>query len=175
MEQLDRDLSTVGSHFVPQEFLQSLFVAELLFPSERLWVISPWISDVAIIDNTARQFSALNPDWPATYIRLSAILQALIERGTQVVMIVNDDGHNEEFRLRVGAFGNRYPGQMVFITQPNLHEKGILGDTFTLDGSMNFTYNGVYVNEEHLIYRCDPAKIAERRLTLMNRWGDRLC
>lgn len=175
MQWRDRDLSTAGSRSVPQDFLQSLFVSELLSPSERLWLISPWISDIAILDNTARQFCALNPDWPATHIRLSAILFTLVESGSQIVVIANEDIHNQEFLSHMGQHKKRYPEQIFLITQANLHEKGILGDTFTLDGSMNFTFNGVNVNEEHLIYRCDPAIVAERHLTLMNRWGDQLC
>lgn len=175
MEAYQRDLSTAGSRFVPQDFLQSLFVSELLFPSKTLWLISPWLSDIAIIDNTARQFSSLNPDWSATSIRLSSILGVLVERGTRMVIIVNQDSHNDEFLIRMRPFQIRFPKQLFVIREADLHEKGLLGDTFTLDGSMNFTFNGVYVNEEHLIYRCDPAKVAERRLTLLDRWGDRLC
>ncbi len=172
---LDRDIATRGSALVPQDFLQSLFVAELLRPSRSLWITSPWISDVELIDNTARQFSSLSPDWPAARIRLSAVLAALLERGTEVILITNLSPHNDEFLARIAPFKRLYGRRLCIVRSANLHEKGILADTFMLNGSMNLTYSGVYSNEEYLIYRCDPARVAERRLTLEDRWRDQLC
>lgn len=171
----DRDIATRGSALVPQDFLQSLFVAELIWPSRRLWISSPWVSDVELIDNTARQFSSLNPDWPAIRIRFSAVLTALLERGVEVVLITNLSSHNEEFLARLQPLTLLYGSRLRIIQTANIHEKGILGDTFTLDGSMNLTYSGVYINEEHLIYRCNPAQVAERRVTLEDRWREHLC
>ncbi len=171
----DRGIATRGSPLVPQDFLQSLFVAELLWPSQRLWISSPWISDVELIDNTARQFSSLNPDWPAARIRLSTVLAALLERGAEVILITNLSLHNEDFLARMMPLERLYGNRLRIIKTANLHEKGISGDTFTLNGSMNLTYNGVYSNEEYLIYQCDPAQVAERRVTLEDRWREQLC
>lgn len=171
----DRDIATRGSALVPQEFLQSLFVAELIWPSKRLWISSPWISDVELIDNTARQFSSLNPDWPAIRIRFSAVLTALLERGVEIVLITNLSRHNEEFLARIQPLELLHGNRLRVIQTANIHEKGILGDTFTLSGSMNLTYSGVYINEEYLIYRCNPAQVAERRVTLEDRWREQLC
>ena len=39
---------------------------------------------------------------------------------------------------------------------------------------MNLTHNGVYVNEETLIYRTDPATVAARQVALMKWWRDEL-
>ena len=72
----DREIATTGAPLVPFDFLQSLFVAELIRPSRRLWISSPWISDVEIVDNRARQFGTLCPDWPATRIRLTRVLES---------------------------------------------------------------------------------------------------
>jgi phosphatidylserine/phosphatidylglycerophosphate/cardiolipin synthase-like enzyme len=171
----DRDIATRGSALVPQDFLQSLFVAELLRPSRRLWISSPWISDVELVDNAARQFSSLCPDWPAARIRLSAVLAALLERGTEVILITNLSPHNDDFLARMTPLRRVFGERLQVLRTPNLHEKGILADTFTLNGSMNLTYGGVYSNEEYLIYRCDPARVAERRFTLEDRWGNQLC
>jgi phosphatidylserine/phosphatidylglycerophosphate/cardiolipin synthase-like enzyme len=52
-----------------------------------------------------------------------------------------------------------------------LHTKGILGDGYYLAGSMNFTYNGITVNEEALTYETSPEVIAEQQLIFINRWG----
>ena len=50
--------------------LQALFSAELLVPSRRLWLVSPWISDIPILDNTAAGFSMLGPLWGRSWVRL---------------------------------------------------------------------------------------------------------
>ena len=54
--------------------LQGLFVAELLAPSQPLYIITPWISDVPLIDNRTARFSGLLPDLPQRWIRLSELL-----------------------------------------------------------------------------------------------------
>lgn len=169
----ERSLHTAGSALVPGDFLQSLFVAELMLPSSRLWISSPWISDVELVDNTGRQFSALSSSWPAGRIRLSAILRTLLERGGRVAIFTNESAHNDEFVARLQPMRQAFSG-LTLVRAPTLHEKGIVGDRFTLDGSMNLTYNGVYVNEEYLVFRTDPAIVAERRLMLENRWRNQL-
>jgi phosphatidylserine/phosphatidylglycerophosphate/cardiolipin synthase-like enzyme len=165
----EHNLHTAGSALVPADFLQSLFVAELLRPSRRLWISSPWVSDVELIDNAARQFSALSLTWPASRIRLSTVLRTLLERGGRAAIIVNESSHNDEFVSRLEPLQRDF-SELSVVRAAKLHEKGIVGDRFTLDGSMNLTYNGVYANEEYLIYRTNPATVAERRLTLENRW-----
>lgn len=171
---LKRDIYAERSNLVPTEFLQSLFIAELIRPSSRIWISSPWINDIDLIDNTARQFGTLVPSWPASWIRLSDVLGALLDRGSEIVVIANYDPHNVEFLSRVDLLREMHPGRIHVIQTVDVHEKGILSDNFTLDGSMNFTYRGVNINQEYLGYRCDPQTIHERRLVLEERWGKQL-
>jgi phosphatidylserine/phosphatidylglycerophosphate/cardiolipin synthase-like enzyme len=170
----ERDLHSANTMLVPADFLQSLFVAELLFPSRRLWISSAWISDVQLVDNSSRQFATLVPDWPADRIRVSRVLRALVERGSEIVVVTNLAATNDDFLARVKAIGSDFPNRVRYGRAANLHEKGIVGDQFTLDGSMNLTFNGVYVNEENLIYRTDPGAVAARQIALMSRWRDEL-
>ena len=165
-----RDIAASHSRDVPRDFLQSLFVCELLAPSQPLWIVSPWISDVELLDNSGRQFSALNPSWPAAPIRLSRIIETLLDRGGAVRIVVNRDPHNAEFESRISDLIERYAPSLSFRRHADLHEKGITGEHSALDGSMNLTFNGVYRNDEHLIYRTDPAKVHERRLGLDHAW-----
>jgi phosphatidylserine/phosphatidylglycerophosphate/cardiolipin synthase-like enzyme len=167
----DRDITTIGSRLVPFDLIQSIFVGELIRPSRRLWISSPWISDIDVIDNTRRQFSSLEPEWPAARIHLSAVFRRLLEQSSRIVVIVNDSPHNHSFIARLERLQLVHGAALRVLTVPTLHEKGLLGDHCTLNGSMNFTFSGVYRNEEYLVYRCDPAKIAERRLLLESRWG----
>ncbi len=171
MEHPHRDIVTARSRDVPRDFLQSLFACELMEPSRPLWIVSPWISDVVLLDNSARQFAALNSSWSPGPIRLIAVLTTLLDRGGSVRILVNDTEDNDEFAHTVRELLDRYPGACSFRRVTNLHTKGIVGERFTLDGSMNLTHSGVYRNEEHLIYRTDPADVHERRLTLSDEWG----
>jgi phosphatidylserine/phosphatidylglycerophosphate/cardiolipin synthase-like enzyme len=166
-------MHATGSPYVPADFLQPLFVAELMYPSTRLWISSPWLSDIELIDNTGRQFASLCPDWPAARIRLSSILGTLLDRGAEVVLVVNEATHNEELLARLEPARRLNTGRLHIIRDADMHEKGILGDGYTLNGSMNLTYGGVKLNEELLIYRTDPEAVAERRLSLEHLWGDR--
>ena len=60
-----RDLHGPTQSRAIRDLFQSLFVAELINPSPKLWLFFAWISDVEILDNSARQFAVLEPDWPS--------------------------------------------------------------------------------------------------------------
>ena len=169
-----RDIYAARSNLVPAEFMQSLFVAELILPSSRIWISSPWINDIDLIDNTARQFAGLVPSWPSSWIRMSDVLGALLDRGTKVVIIANYDPRNAEFLSRIAILGEIHPGRVHAIRSAEVHEKGILSDSFTLDGSMNFTYRGVNISQAYLGYRCDQQSVQERRAVLEERWRHQL-
>lgn len=150
--------------------MQSLFVAELLQPSDELWLISPWISDIAVIDNADLGFSGLQPDWGARDILLSEILGALTVRGCAVYVELRPDDHNTRFvkRLRAAAPSG---ASLNLRTSEVLHEKGLLADSFILSGSMNVTYSGVQLLDELVRLDTSASAIAEARLAFRARWG----
>lgn len=168
-----RDLYTAESSRTALYLLRSIFVAEFLQPSKHFWIVSPWVSDIELVDNNSRQFSTLCPEWPANQIRLSSILASLIDRGTRVILVTNNAAHNDDFNSRMQT---KCPDTnlLKIIQAGELHQKGILGDRFTVNGSMNLTFNGVYLNDEHITFRCDVASVEERRLELENRWRSNL-
>ncbi len=157
-----------------RDLLQSLFAAELISPSRTLWLFFAWISDVEVLDNSARRFAAMEPDWPASPIRLSQVLRALLGRGTHVKLIIREHGHNEYFIARLLQLKDRFGDQVKWIVEKDFHAKGLLGDDYFLSGSMNLTFNGISVNGEHLVLRTDPAAIAEQAEQLALQWGERL-
>lgn len=171
------NLSTARDLFGPEQtgairdLLQSLFIAELLQPSSCLWLAFGWISDIEVIDNRARQFTALQPDWPANGIRLSQFMTALVEAGGRISLVLRDVDHNRQFINIIRLMRDRFPGQVKVAMGAEVHDKGILGDDFLLSGSMNLTYNGVTINDEHLTLRTDMASVQEWRLTLEQKWG----
>ncbi|MBD1932597.1 MULTISPECIES: hypothetical protein [Cyanophyceae] len=59
---------------------------------------------------------------------------------------------------------------MFHITE-ELHTKAILGDSYYLAGCMNFTDNGIILNEEALTYETSPEAIACQQVMFANRQG----
>ena len=168
VEHPSRDLASARSRDVPRAMLQSLFVAELIAPSRPLWILSPWISDVELIDNRGGRFAGIEPAWPSAWIRLLPILRAIAERGGRVVIVANRAPHNDEFERRLRDLDEP---ALCFIRDESVHAKGIVGEHFLIAGSMNLTYGGVRRNDEHLHYATDPERIHEWRVELEQKWG----
>ena len=165
-----RDLHGPAQSRAVRDLFQSLFVAELIHPSPKLWLFFAWISDIEIIDNSAREFAALQPDWPAAPIRLSQLLRALLACGVEIRLIIREDGHNDYFIARLQSLKERYGSQIKWTVQKSFHAKGLLGVDYFLSGSMNLTLNGISINGEHLVLRTDPAAVAEQTIELESRW-----
>lgn len=169
-----RDLHGPAQSRAVRDLFQSLFVAELINPSPKLWLFFAWISDVEILDNSARQFAALEPDWPATQIRLSQLLRALLSRGVQIRLIIREHGHNEYFIACLQSLKASYGDLVKWTIEKSFHAKGMLGADYFLSGSMNLTLSGISVNGEHLVLRTDPAAVAEQTIELESRWEELL-
>jgi hypothetical protein len=169
-----RDLHGPAQSRAVRDLLQSLFAAELIHPSPMLWLFFAWISDVEILDNSARQFAGLEPDWPAAPIRLSQVLRALLHRGVQLRLIIREDGHNDYFVARLHELRARYGERVKWTIERMFHAKGLLGKDYFLSGSMNLTLNGISVNGEHIVLRTEPAAVAEQAVQLESQWEGRL-
>jgi phosphatidylserine/phosphatidylglycerophosphate/cardiolipin synthase-like enzyme len=155
-----------------REVLQILFAAELLHPSRTLWLVSPWIRDVPILDNRTGGFAYLCPDFPLTEVRLSYVLRELIGRGTTVVIATRpNQGNRQVFEGLGGASASTY---LVFEERTELHAKGIVGDRIALTGSMNLTYNGIEHLTELVSVQSDPSVVEPTRLTFQAEYGGRL-
>lgn len=162
--------TTPKSREIP-DLLQAIFVAEMVRPSRCIWIVSPWISDIPIVDNSAGGFSALEPDWPKNWIRFSQVIRFLMQRGSTIRIATRPVEHNLSF---VEAIQNIEDKRVTVAKAEDLHEKGILGDTFYLSGSMNFTFNGITVYEEAVTFSGDPRVVAENRIQMQARWGGAL-
>jgi phosphatidylserine/phosphatidylglycerophosphate/cardiolipin synthase-like enzyme len=162
--------SRASARKVP-DLLQMIFAAELLCPSRCLWIVSPWISDIPVIDNRTNGFLSFEPEWARSQVRLSQVLGRLLRVGTTVYIATRPVEHNETFlaRIRREAEPDNLP--LVIKTAEELHEKGILGDSFYLSGSMNFTHSGISLNEEAIHYTADSVVVAENRVRFTERWG----
>ncbi|WP_144553393.1 phospholipase D-like domain-containing protein DpdK [Bacillus sp. X1(2014)] len=154
------------------DVLQSLFVMEIIQPSRCLWIVSPWISDIPIIYNEANQFLTIEPHWSRKKVTFSEVLVKLVENGTVIRLATRPDPHNNRFLEKLKAATKEYEDRVHIYSSYLLHSKGLLGDQFYLNGSMNFTFNGITVNEESVQLITDPQDISQNRIEFANRWGD---
>jgi len=161
------------SQFEVSELLSFIFIGEILKPSKTLWLVSPWVSDVVILDNRSGEFSSLDPSWGRKQIRLSEILFKLMSLGVTVKIVTKkDEEHSEKFIEMIENIVNNYGFHKYFnrLFREKLHIKGILTDSNQLTGSMNITYNGLTINDEEVFFETSPEKIAETRLFFNNEY-----
>lgn len=154
-----------------RDVIQTLFGAELLAPSKHLWLVSPWISNIRVLDNRAGEFAVVAPEWPRSEIRLTQCLVYLADRGTEVHVAARDAELNQPVLERLRDAARYLPGRIHVHTAATLHEKGLLGDRFYLEGSLNFTKSGITTSEEKVVLHVDPALIAENRVAFRKRWN----
>ena len=164
----------IHTRFGPRQvtdLLQTIFAAELVAPSKTLWIVSPWISDIPVLDNRTNMFTTIAGDWQRSEIRLAAVLARLLQQGTTVHIASRPDDHNREFLERLAILASDGARWLQAHLTSTLHEKGILGDGFYLSGSMNITYNGISFNQEVLHYVTEPASVASNRQLFTEWWG----
>ena len=159
--------SAVTSQNVIRELLQMIFVAELLSPGRETWIVSPWISDVTLLDNRAGGFDMLNPDWGRKEVRLVEVAVRMLACGSRLIIVTRPVEHNRSFleRLRLAVREQGVDGLLTVIEREALHTKGILTDKGLLLGSMNLTYSGMELNDEVVEYDIDPVNRANARLS----------
>lgn len=154
-----------------REMLEGIFVAELLVPSESIWLVSPWISDIDILDNRCGQFSALVPTWGLRRIRLSDVFAHIMGQ-SRVHVVTRPDSHNDAFLRKIGDLSRASDDSDLHVmTRDTLHLKGLLGQDYYLSGSMNLTYNGVEVNHEGVSLDRSSRIIAEARVHFKENYG----
>jgi phosphatidylserine/phosphatidylglycerophosphate/cardiolipin synthase-like enzyme len=156
--------TTTGSALI-RELLQLMFLAELLNPSDEIWIVSPWISDVVILDNRAGGFDVINPEWRRREIRLIDLVIQVLSSGSNVVVVTRPDKHNLSFlgNLLDLVKEATLDDQIKIVKRENLHTKGILTGSGLLLGSMNLTYRGFELNDEVIEYDTSRRRLAQAR------------
>jgi phosphatidylserine/phosphatidylglycerophosphate/cardiolipin synthase-like enzyme len=166
--------SAVTSQNLIRELLQLMFLGEYLAPGgDRAWLVSPWVSNVVLLDNRAGSYSSINPDWRQGEIRLAELMTDLMARGTSLGLATSRDAHNEPFieRLTTAAQENAVAEKLTVVRRQHLHTKGILVKRGLLTGSMNLTYRGLELNDEVVVYDTVPKTLAEARLNFESYLG----
>ena len=156
-----------------RELLETVLVSELIMPSPTIWLVSPWITDLEILDNRSAAYSALVPTWGLRRIRLSEVLASVLDR-SKVSIVARPDPHNTAFlsKMEDMARANELSQNLTVIRQETLHLKGLLGRDYYLSGSMNLTYNGVEINEEGISFERSPDAIASASIHFQEHYGE---
>lgn len=150
------------------DVLTAALVSELCWPSEEFWLVSAWVTDVPVIDNATRRFDAVMGADPRLSMTLSEVLGMLTRSGTQLHVAVREDPHNQMFVERLERASAA--GTLHLYSSAELHEKMMVGWSWVLNGSMNFTWNGTHRNEESIDFLVDRVEAARQRLELRTRW-----
>ncbi|GAA0957261.1 phospholipase D-like domain-containing protein DpdK [Streptomyces rhizosphaericus] len=150
--------------------LSAALIAEFIAPSDHLWLVSAWITDVQVLDNSHGAYDALFGDTPPLGCRLSDAVARIAHGGAHVHVVTRDDPHNEDFlrHLMKAASGRK----LHIVRDPDTHEKTLCGNDWMLSGSMNFTIRGMARNDEKITYRAGRDAAAQARIDLAERWGN---
>ncbi|MER5265094.1 phospholipase D-like domain-containing protein DpdK [Actinosynnema sp. NPDC002837] len=156
------------------DLLAALFSAELASPAKCLWLVSPWISDVELLDNTTGAYSSLMR-FGRRRVRLAEVLVTLATSGTEVVVATTSDNHNRTLRDRLEVLSGDLHVEsrlkVVVDSTDQLHTKALTSDDYALAGSMNITYNGIHLREEQVELRTEPDYVAQARMDAHGRFG----
>ena len=156
-----------------RELLEAILVSELIMPSPTIWLVSPWITDLEILDNRSAAYSALVPTWGLRRIRISEVLATILDRA-KVFIVARPDPHNNAFlsKMEDMAKATEVSQNLVVQRQETLHLKGLLGRDYYLSGSMNLTYNGVEINDEGIAFERSPDAIALASIHFQENYGE---
>lgn len=149
--------------------LATMFAGELLDPGPHLWIVSPWVSDVPVLDNSDHDFDVLLGDGYLGPVAFTAVLGRIAEFGSKLHLAVKPDDHNRDFVDRLSR--RVLAAQLDVHYSADVHEKTLCGSNWVVSGSMNFTWRGFEVNEESIVCAVDPELAAQSRLDFEHRWS----
>lgn len=154
-----------------ESILSAALLSELVFPGDSLWVVSSWITDVEIVDNTQGAFDEILGDSPPPVLYLSQMLGLIAAAGAHVHVATRPGRHNEIFlgRLRAAVTDHSH---LHIILDPAVHEKTICGREWLFSGSMNFTITGLGSNEESVTYQVSGREASQAQLDFAERWKE---
>jgi len=176
-----RDIWSRAGSLQVRDLLASLISARLLAEasSDPLFVCSPFLTDFPLFDNALDQFRPLfchRPEFGEHPEILFSEALAELSNCMPVRLIGVPGQYADAFLRSTVKFENpnisgRYASDLY-------HEKGLLCAAFYLEGSMNFTYSGVYRRDEKITaHTPDTAegqqKIAAATLEFNRLWQTR--
>jgi hypothetical protein len=145
------------------DLVASLLALEVAAPSPQLYLFSPWITDLPLLQNARISVSALFPEAYGD-IWLSAAFSRLAERGCHIHIVCRENQVHTEPFLR------KLPANVEIIRHDPVHIKGLFTQNAMLKGSMNFTYSGLTLNDELLELETDSVAVNQGLLNAEVYW-----
>lgn len=131
------------------DLVGSALISLLLRPDDRrpAYFSSPWMSDFVVVRNWLQQFAVLFPELAdRSEVRFADYLGRL-SRNREVRLITTENPYSMTFLQHLALRGCRVQYRLA---KEDYHEKGILGPGVYIEGSMNLTHSGVYLNDEKI-------------------------
>ena len=122
--------------------------------SDTIWIVSGWITDFILLDNTFNGWTNLNPSWVTGKIKFSDMIIFLAETGSDINLVLKDDEKSRDFIEKI-----KNNNRIKIIYKDSEHEKGLLTSNIWFLGSMNFTYWGLHKSDEGVTIINDPIRI----------------
>ncbi len=144
--------------------LATLLALELARPGGRLYLISPRLGDMLLLDSRFGQFRALMPEMSRTELRLGETLNILAARGADVRVLYRAGSPQSE------AFLSHLAPGVKTRAVAQLDERGLIGERFYLRGSLEFTLEGVAIGAESAELTTEPAAVARALLETEQLW-----
>lgn len=175
-----RDIWSRSGGLQIRDLLASLLTSRLLAGSTELplYVCSPYLTDFPLLDNAFGQFVPLFRKRPEFAEKAEILFsETLIELSDRmpVRIIALPGDHAAAFLRRTVRSETRVSGRYA---SELYHEKGLLCAAFYVEGSMNFTYSGVYRRDEKITAHTPDTpegrqKIAAAELEFQRLWKTR--
>ncbi|MFD3536058.1 phospholipase D-like domain-containing protein DpdK [Streptomyces sp. NPDC058664] len=150
--------------------IRTALLAQLAAGTGEVWLVSAWISDVELLDNSDGAFDYLLGEDPPIRCRLSDLLLLLARAGTVVRVVMRPAAANEAFAQRLRS-GMDSACDLRVIEDVDVHEKCLVGPGWIFQGSMNFTRNGLARNKEQITYAVDERSAAQALVEFQHEWG----
>lgn len=111
----------------------SYFIGFSLLHSDRVIIVSPWLSDVTLR-------LPVNDRFEGREVRLLQALEELSDKEIHI-LVCEGEKHNEYIK-------NRLPDHVHLQEIDDLHAKAVVCDEFVYMGSANITHGGLTLNRE---------------------------
>ena len=96
----------------------------------------------------------------------------LVRHGSQLIIATRPEAANRQVANQLrGSVDDK---EVVYLERAELHAKGIVGDGFSLSGSMNLTFNGVDRLTEMLDFQTERGAVEQLRLSFQREYGGRI-
>lgn len=167
-----------------EDMLQNLLVSEVMAPSKAVWIVSPWMRNVPVIDNRTGGFNWIDDLWANRVVYLLDWVEVMCNRGASVSLVTTSDEKDQDFlrsardaQTRVARRSCLRLVEKMSVGQASsggMHAKFLLTDRWAWQGSMNFTMPGLKTHQEVVqvqFFENDRKAFQEWHQKVKGAWG----